>query len=282
MSAVEVLPQGYQDLFGRAAEHFRNDRRVRGMWLGGSLARGTADAASDLDLIVAVADNAFDEFTSTWSEWLSAITPTVLAATLPFAPGILYSITPNFERLDIVVEPVSLLRDTPHRYRTIVFDRDQLSDLVPISQPGVGPSASTVEGLITEYFRINAVETILVRDDWLLAREHVHVISTLIYRLLSEANAPLPPMGVKQWSTKLTPEQAAAMSSLPTGCSDLASLRDAHQRLATLFVSNADELADRLDIDWPQQLEDAASMHLKHYLQLDVPFPRDPSAVVVS
>lgn len=279
---IEVLPPSYQDLFVRARAHLRDDDRVRAMWLGGSLARGTADEASDLDLILAVSDAVFDDFTSSWKEWLGSITPTVLAAELPFVKGIIYSVTPGFERLDVVVEPVSKLPETPHRYRSLVFDKDQLADRVPEPSPGPGPSKSTVEALITEYFRTNAVETILVRDDWLLAREHIHAVTSLIFRLLTEANAPLPPMGVKQWSTKLTPAQATALAGLPTDCHDLETLRDAHLRLATVFINNAVDLADQLGCSWPHELEAAAAAHLQRHLHLDEPFPRTASAVVIT
>ena len=252
------------------------------MWLGGSVARGTADAASDLDVLIAVSDSEFDEFTASWSEWLNAITPTVLAAAIPFARGVFYSVTPTFERLDVVVEPVSALAETPHRYRVVVFDKDQLADRLPAAEPGPGPSRPTVAALIAEYFRINAVETILVRDDWLLGREHIHAVTSLIYRLLTESNAPLPAMGVKQWSAKLTPEQVAAMAGLPTDCRDLTTLQHAHLQLATVFVSNAVTLAERLGIAWPHELEAAAARHLQRHLRRDEPFPRRASAVVIS
>lgn len=281
-AVLQDLPESYLRLFDRAEEHLRADHRVRAMWLGGSLARGTADAASDLDLVLAVADEDFDEFTSGWRDWLAEITPSVLAAEVPFVKGIIYSITPGFERLDFVVEPVSALPTTAHQFRAVVFDRDGLDGQVPRLSSGVGPSPSTVEALITEYFRVNAVETILVRDDWLLAREHLHLVTSLIYRLLVEANAPLPPMGVKQWSTKLTPEQSALLLSLPSDCSNLDELREAHSQLAAAFVSNASRLAEQLNIPWPDDLEAAAAAHLRRHLHLEQPFARSPAAVVVS
>ena len=279
--ALEALPASYQNLFRRAEDRFWGDDRVRAMWLGGFLALGTADAASDLDLILAVADPDFEEFTSEWRHWLTDITPTVHAAELPFAKGIVYSVTPAFERVDVVTEPVSLLPATPHRRRTVVFDRDGLNAQVAEPVTGDGPSATTIEALITEYFRVNAVETILVRDDWLLAREHIHVVTSLTYRLLVEANAPLPPMGVKQWSAKLTAGQRTLLLALPTSCDSADGFRDTHVRLAAAFVSNADRMAERLQIVWPAELEAAAAQHLRRHLHLELPFPRDPAAIVV-
>lgn len=278
---LRVLPTSYLRLFERAEARFRADDRVQAMWLGGSLARGTADEASDLDLVLAVADDAFDSFASDWRGWLADITPTVLAAELPFAKGIIYSVTPGFERLDVVVERVSALVSTPHRSRILVFDKADLDGQVPDPLPGGGPSDTTVEAIITEYFRTNAVETILVRDDWLLAREHIRAVSTLIYRLLVEANAPLPATGVKQWSTKLSDEQKTLMLALPTTCDDIEGLRVAHVHLARAFVSNAAALAEQLGVVWPEQLEAAAAAHVRRHIGVEQPFPRDPTAVVV-
>jgi predicted nucleotidyltransferase len=278
--AISVLPPGYRGLFRRARKQFESDERVRGMWLGGSLARGTADAASDLDVIVAIADDAHEAFTSSWRAWLAQITPTVLAEELPFARGSFYSVTPGFERFDVVVERASSTTATFFRARVVVFDRDGLTDQIPAAEPGPGPSADAVRALITEYFRVSAVETVLVRDDWLLAREHLHLAASLVYRLFAEANAPLPPMGVKQWSTKLTPAQRAAMASLPATAADVGELREAHLAVAEVFLPNAEAMARSLGVVWPDALEQAAAAHVGGLLGLDDPYPRGGRVVV--
>lgn len=277
---LEVLPVGYHALFDRARRRFERDERVRGVWLGGSLGRGTADAASDLDLVLAVLDDAFEEFAGSWRTWLADITPTVLAEELPYARGIIYSVTPDFERLDLVIEPVSALPTTLFRSRVPVIDKDRLSEALPAAETGAGPSREAVAGLITEYFRISAVETILVRDDWLLAREHLHVVGSLIYRLFVEANAPLPPMGVKQWSARLTAAQQDALRSLPTAAVNIDELREAQLAMASVFLPNAEAMARRLGVEWPTELEAAAAAHLRAHLAIDDPHPRGGPVVV--
>ena len=52
-----MLPDGYRHLLDRAIDVLGADRRVEAMWVHGSVARGDADALSDLDVIVAVADD---------------------------------------------------------------------------------------------------------------------------------------------------------------------------------------------------------------------------------
>ena len=126
-AGVAQLAPGYRALFERARNVFSADPRVRALWVGGSVARGEADAYSDLDLVVTVSDADFDAFAAGWREWLAAITPTVLARAIPFLPGSLYSLTPSCERLDVVVERVSALRASRYT-RALVFDRRPRSE----------------------------------------------------------------------------------------------------------------------------------------------------------
>jgi hypothetical protein len=65
---LAALPQSDGPLFDRAAAVFEADERVRAMWLHGALARGKADAASDMDISVAIAD---DGFAASWRDWLA-------------------------------------------------------------------------------------------------------------------------------------------------------------------------------------------------------------------
>lgn len=279
--ALGAMPASYRDLFERVRRRAWEDERVRGMWLGGSLARGTADAASDLDVVLTIADDDFDAFAEGWRDWLASITPAVIAEELPFAKGSFYSVTTGFERLDVVSEAVSQLPSTFFPTRLPVFDRDDLASSIPGAPPGAGPSAATVRALITEYFRVSTPEVVIVRDDWLLAREHLHHLASLIRQLFLECNAPQPPMGVKQWSSRLTSAQRDAMLRLPTTADDVGSLLHAHLLHAELFLTNAERLAARLGVEWPHRLEDAAAEHLRRQLGTDHPHPRNPDVFVV-
>jgi predicted nucleotidyltransferase len=277
---IAPLPGGYHELLGKAWQRLETDARVRALWLSGSVARGEADAASDLDMIVTVADEDLEQFAATWRDWLADITPTVLAEPLPFAPGSFYSITPGFERLDVVVESASQIESTHFVIRAVVFDHDNLIALLPSPGPGPGPSPATVSGLIQEFFRVSAIETVIVRQDWLLAREHIHLLSSLTYQLFVQANAPMPAMGVKQWSAKLTAPQIDAMTALPTDARTLDELRHAQIALASLFVTNAEALATELGLAWPTELETAAAAHLHTTLGVPDPYPRTAPVVL--
>jgi len=59
---LAALPDSYRPLFESLLTVCENDPQVRALWLSGSLARGTADAGSDLDTIIAVCDQDFEDF----------------------------------------------------------------------------------------------------------------------------------------------------------------------------------------------------------------------------
>lgn len=261
---LEVLRPGYLALFDRAVAVFVADERVRALWLSGSLASGSADVASDLDLLVAVGDDDHEAFTGAWEEWLAAITPTLIVRPLGFAAGSFHAVTPGRERLDVVVEPVAALTNTFFRHRLVVFDRDGLDATLPAPDPAPGPSPAKVAGLVEEFFRdYGLFETVVEREDWLLGLEAIHLLRGLLYQLFAEANAPLPASGIKRWSTKLTPDQRRLLESLPTGAAHHDAVVDAHEAVAAAFVDQARPICAELGVRWPDELEEATLDYLR-------------------
>jgi hypothetical protein len=259
---LRVLEPGYGALFDSAVAVFEADERVRAMWLSGSLGRGDADAMSDLDIIVAVADETLQGFAESWRDWLADITPTLIARALPFAPGSLYAVTPERLRIDVVAEPTSRVAHSIFRHRAVVFDRDGLDAVVPAPE-AAGPSAERVSMLVEEFFRdVGMLPVVLEREDWLLGVEAIHLIRSLLYQLFVEMNAPLPPMGVKQWSTKLTPSQRAVLEALPTGAASRAAMMEAHFAVEHAFRAHARVACEALGVAWPDELEAATDRYL--------------------
>jgi len=267
---LDVLEPGYVVLFARAVDVFLADERVRAMWLSGSLGRGDADAISDLDVLLAVDDGELSGFADEWREWLAAITPTLIARTLPFAQGSLYAVTPERLRLDIVSEPASRVAHSIFRHRALVFDRDGLDALVP-SPAAEPPSRERIAMLVEEFFRDSGMfPVVLEREDWLLGLEAIHLLRSLLYQLFVEPNAPLPPMGVKQWSTKLTSDQRAVLEALPTGAPTRDAVIAAHRATTAAFRQHARTVCAALDIAWPAELEAATDRYLRaHEVDVD-------------
>jgi hypothetical protein len=262
--AFHVMPSGYLELFDRLRSLSLADDRIRGMWLGGSIARGEQDQSSDLDVFVAVADESFDQFATGWRDWLATITPTVIARQLPFALGSFYCVTPTMERLDIVSEPVRALTDSFHRVRLLVFDKDSLHGLLPSPFPVAGPSPVAIAGIIEEFFRDYALfHTVVDRQDWLLGLEAIQIVRTLLYKLFVESNAPVTVTGIKRWSEKLTVKQRRVLESLPAAKAEREEVLAVHEAVSLAFRAAALEVAARYDVAWPAELERVVCESLK-------------------
>lgn len=271
---IDRLPPAYRVLYDRAVTALEPDERVRALWLGGSLARGTVDAASDLDLLVTVDDEAYEAYVADWRGVVGAITPTVLANEVPFTKGIIHAVAEGHLRIDLVIEPVSSLSGTFHPDRLVVFDRDGVGATVAPLRPPAGPDAGTVLGLITEFYRASAMpECIVERDDLLLSALHCHHLRSLLYSLWDQAAAPRPMMGVKRWKERYTPEQQATMLALPTMLTSVAELGAAHQAFSRAFLASARPLAARLAVDWPETFAASCADHVRAVLGLDDPYP---------
>lgn len=97
---------------------------------------------------------------------------------------------------------------------------------VPAPESIPGPDPAKLVGIVEEFFRILAISRSCWTSDattwWCL--EGVHTLRQMLYDVFVESNQPLPPMGIKQWSAKLTPEQREIMHALPAATSDKDSL----------------------------------------------------------
>ncbi|HVF06155.1 MAG TPA: nucleotidyltransferase domain-containing protein [Frankiaceae bacterium] len=262
------LPEPYRALFRRAVEALANDPRVRAVWLGGSAARGVADAGSDLDLLVAVDDA--DAFLGSSAAWLDAIAPVVYARR---GPGFVHAVTATCERFDVVAEDVADLARTPYRYRLAVHDPDGLAAVLPAPEPARGPDVARMTALAEEFLRQQAIfpAAVVARQDWLLGVVGAENHRTMLYELFVEANQPLPPMGVKQWSAKLTDEQRAVLTSLPVPRPERDDLVAAVRAGATAWRTHGRAALEAAGGTWPAELDAAVTAYWTRELPEETP-----------
>ena len=232
------------------------------MWIHGAMARGAADAGSDLDLDIAVRDEDFDAFAATWMDWLSDISRTVSAIALPGMPGSFYALTPGCERLDVITERVSAIPTSPLSRRLEVFDRDGLTAQVPEpSDPAPDPGA--MRYFIEETLRQAAnFPVVVVRKDWLLGVVAVQQIHQYLYLLFAEANKPQPPTGPKQWSFKLDSTSRALLEALPVPQPSRDSILQAREAALKLLLTEGRRVAEAHGVAWPEELEQAVLGYL--------------------
>ncbi|MGH9170150.1 MAG: hypothetical protein ACRD0Z_04680 [Acidimicrobiales bacterium] len=238
------LPPGYQPLLEAATAVFKADQRIRAAWVHGSVARGDADAVSDLDVIVAVGDFDIPEFAGGWRERLQAITPTVMARPSFGQGGSWLSITAEGLRFDLWVEPAGRVARSAVTDRTLLFDRDGLDALVPTSPDPPKTSDTKLAELgawvadCVALYRSAGRRTAAsgfgaeAETNWtaggLVRLECAHTLRWILYSAMVEVNRPLPVTGLKQWSAKLTTDQRRLFEGLPTDDPDplLAALED--------------------------------------------------------
>lgn len=260
---LSALPAGYSTLFDRLLAAVEPDERIRGCWLSGSVARGVADAGSDLDVVVAVRDEDFGAFAAGWREWLATITPTVIARELPGRSGSFYSVTARCERFDVVALPVSQLLDSTQPALVTVMDRDALTARVTIAQPSRGPDPVRMLEIVEEFYRQQAIfpAAVVARQDWLLGVVGVVNTQTMLYQLLVEANQPLPMMGIKQWSARLTSDQRQALEALPVPEPNRDSVIAAMLATRETFRTLGRRTVSGLGVAWPDTLDQAVDAY---------------------
>lgn len=257
--ALAPLPEPYHQLYDRVLQVCERDDRIRGMWLSGSLARGVADAGSDLDLLVALADDAYDDFAREWRSWLDSVTETLLAKPVPAPILIFTALTPQMCRIDGVFERVGQLPESNFRTRITIIDRDGLNALIPARVDGPGPDPDKITGIISEFWRIQSIFPFMIneRKDLLVARSGVDVSAQLIYDLFVESNQPLPPMGVKQFSRRLTDQQRRVLESVPAYGADRDSLIAADLWVCDAMETYGRPAAERVGAGYPTKLANA-------------------------
>jgi predicted nucleotidyltransferase len=122
----ESTTETQENLIARAREVLEADERVIASWLEGSFARGSADAWSDVDMHVAMADDDADSFLAGRKELVQRIAP-ILAlddAPLPWGAHLVVLLLEGPARLDLYIERESRLSGAV-RFETprVLFDR---------------------------------------------------------------------------------------------------------------------------------------------------------------
>jgi Nucleotidyltransferase domain len=242
------------------ATELERDDRVLALFLGGSLGRGTADAGSDLDLLLTVSDEHFNQFADTLADALADVIDPVISLPIPGMPGTFAYTTSQGLRLDLVLEQVSDVDRPAFRRRVPVFDRANIATLIsaPVDANS-GPDPTKMEGILQEFHRQQAIfPAVVARGDWLLGQEGVHAARQMLYDLFVEANQPLPPMGVKQWSSRLTQEQRNVLEALELPAADRASVIAAMTAVRIAFRTVGRATAERAGATWPTAMDQAA------------------------
>lgn len=261
--AVAPLEQGYAEILELLVEALADDDRIRALWLGGSVGRGVADAGSDLDLVVTVTDVAELSDPSSWD-----VLDPIITLPIPGMPGCFAFTTHDGLRVDVVLERSDEVARSSYTHRVRVFDRDGLRPPSPSDESGT-PDVAKMQALVSEFLRQSAIfpAAVVAREDWLLGQVSVQHYLRMLYELLVESNQPLPVMGVKQWSSRLTADQQDLLRTLPAPVAQRESVVVAMQTVREALRTHGRAALESAGGTWPTEVDDAmAAYWVRHGL----------------
>ncbi|HVF33190.1 MAG TPA: nucleotidyltransferase domain-containing protein [Acidimicrobiales bacterium] len=259
MGGLEAVDARYQALWARIQEVLGDDPRVRSVVLSGSVADGTADAWSDLDVQVISQPEHHDALVADWPVWLAAITPTVFART-PLAPFIVNAVTAEGLTLDVSVWSGSAPTGpfAPTEYAVGQLSGQRFARVGDALEYAV---AEQLRGLAGPFI------SLLRREEHVRHLTGVpHLLGLLVTVFLAETGAPPPG---KHWNRTLTDEQRAVVAGLPPARATREDTVAWGLAVAELIVTRARPLYDRYGLTWPAELAAVAAARLRDQLGIE-------------
>ncbi len=258
MGGFEAVDPQLEVLYRRALDVLQPDPRVKSVSPGGSIAVGTADEWSDLDLHIVATEDGFETLLAEWPMWLAEITPTVFART-PIAPFIINTVTDTGLTFDVVVyKGAPLVFPTPTGYAVGALSGQRFDDI-----------ADALEYAVEEQLRGMAGPFVsLVQRD-----EHVkhltgvpHLLGLLTTVFLAETGRPAPG---KRWNESFTDEQLQAVAALPPVAATRDDIIAFGMAVAHQVVSRGRPLFERYEREWPAALARVAADRVRSSLGID-------------
>jgi predicted nucleotidyltransferase len=257
---LELVDQRYVELYHRTQQVLRADPRVKEVQLSGSVARGTADRWSDLDLKIITTPEGFESFLTDWETWVAQITPTVFARR-PIAPFIINTLTTEGLTLDMAVYSGEAPAEYagPPLYSVGLLSSERFEDL-----------GDALEYAVEEQLRglAGPFVTLIQRNEHLRHLTGVpHIIGLLTTVFLVETGSPPP---AKQWNPSFTVEQRDTVAALPPLSATRDGVLSFGLAVAELVVTRARPLYTRYGRRWPLELAQLVADRLEAELGLDV------------
>ncbi len=260
------------DLANRITEVLERLPGVGGAFLGGSHGRDEADAYSDVDVyvLVADADQAPDVLTRL-EQAAEEIAPVLFSKVLPNARTI-NCITLDWLRFDLTVVSGTELAFLTGGQVKALFDRLGLSDALSAATPSPPqPSAEALLDIVNEFIRVLGLSVVVKgRNDLVVAQTGTNLLRDMLIRTMVLSNGPQTRRGVLALRKDLTADQVAALVNLPSG-STWSSVFERTRAIAGQFFPMARALVQELGAAWPERFERVTRAHLEDNLGLELP-----------
>lgn len=257
-----------------AAVCLRADERVRALWLTGSLANGTGDGESDVDLRAAIRASDFATIGSWWGASIDSLGAVVWKRRWPAPPDevITSALTRDYGRFDVIYQSASDPRPRSLGAARLLFDKDSIAAALVL--PGAPASPQPLAGLdfvVEEFIRMLGMLSIVVhREDPAIGMEgQFGCHSLLIALLLMENGVDRNVMGKRRVAPLLSAEQREILAALPAIAPDVASIAAGRLAYARVFLPRARKLMEANGMAYPEALEAATRRHLRVSLGLE-------------
>lgn len=250
----------------QAAVVLRRDDRVRTLWLTGSLALGTADAQSDVDLRAAVRATDFATVDQWWPDLLAQLAPLIWQRRFQGPPdeALLGAITEDYLRFDLVLQSLHDTRPRSLEAARLLFDKDGEAQRFQLTAPSQHDPFAQLPMLVEEYIRLLGMLPIVVeRDDVPIGMEgQLALHSMFISLLLLERGIERMTTGKRHVAALLDEEQRAVLAQAPTLAPTMDSVIQGRVVYGRLFLPRARRLMAAHGQVYPHTFEEATRRHL--------------------
>ena len=239
------------------------DQRVRGLYLGGSMGRGTADEWSDIDFIITAEPADQAAIAHAWKDLLQSIAPIVFWNQMDGERMVLNAITEDWLRCDVAIQPPhTLLTRAQDRVRPLI-DLDAVYPTLPATMPPKAPNPGYVRYVIHEFIRMLGLMPVGVgRGEFVTMALGLGMMRDHVAGLMMQSVTDPDPGGILHQSKVLPPEDMAVLRALPYPPLEREALIEANLAIARQFMPRARALAKQLDIAWPDAFEAATRRRL--------------------
>jgi hypothetical protein len=255
---LDVVDPRFAALWDRARAVLEPDPRVREVRIHGSIATGTADAWSDLDVQVIATEDGFEPLLADWPSWLAEITPTVFART-PIAPFVVNTVTADGLTFDLSIwkgQPPAF--PPPSGWAVGLLSGQRFDDVGLALEYAV---AEQLRGMAGPFI------SLVKRGEHLRHLTGVpHLLGLLTTVFLAELDAPMP---AKHWNRTFTEEQLAAVAALPPVAAPAEALTAFGLACSELLVTRARPELARRGLPGPSELAAVPAARVHDQLGID-------------
>lgn len=263
------IPARLKGACGALFEACEDDPEILAAWVGGSLARDTADDWSDIDLNLLVAHP--EEFGRGITEWFARTMPAVLADEITGVPGGFIFVTPDWVHIDVIVHGSQDFSQAEFPARVLLDPHGLLRDIPASDEQMVGAPYLPHDQIRLYLYFMGVTVTVIHREEWLaLAQGAAGFRDALLIPLMLAENGVRKTDGAKRLNRYLTAEQIAAVQAIPPIGSDPQQLIRVHAAIAREYLGRGHRLATELDEAWPTALERASLDLWRRELGIDL------------